>query len=90
MTERGPVAEGGSRCVPACFRFFVTSAAVDGGSTGATTGATTGEGEGSGEAAAADGDELRLISLRSGVGAAGDDELTQIGGGGGWAGGGRS
>jgi hypothetical protein len=52
-----------------------------------------GEGEGSGEAAvAADGDELRLISLRSGVDAAGDDELAQIGGGGGggWAGGGRS
>jgi hypothetical protein len=65
----------------------VTSAAVGGGSTGATTG----EGEGSGEAAAAvDEDELRLISLRSGVGAAGDDELAQIGGGGGWAGGGRS
>jgi hypothetical protein len=64
----------------------VTSAAVGGGSTGATTG----EGEGSGEAAAeADGDELRIISLRSGVGAAGDDELAQIGGGG-WAGGGRS
>jgi hypothetical protein len=81
------VAEGGSRCVPARFRFFVTLAAVGGG----WTGATTGEGEGSGEAAAAaDGDELRLISLRSGVGAAGDDELAQIGGDGGWAGGGRS
>jgi hypothetical protein len=62
----------------------VTSAAVGGGSTGATTG----EGE---AAAAADGDELRLISLRSGVDAVGDDELAQIGGGGGgWAGGGRS
>jgi hypothetical protein len=88
MAGRGLVAEGGSRCVPARFRFFVTSAAVDGG----WMGATTREGEGSGEAAAAaDGDELRLISLRSGVGAAGDDELTQIGSGGsGWAGGGRS
>jgi hypothetical protein len=74
--------------VVASFCFFVTSAAIGGGSMGATTG----EGEGSGEeAAAADGDELRLISLRSGVGAAGDDELAQIGGGGGgWAGGGRS
>jgi hypothetical protein len=51
-----------------------------------------GEGEGSGEAAAmANEDELRLISLRSGVGATGDDELAQFGGGsGGWAGGGRS
>jgi hypothetical protein len=78
--------------VVASFCFFVTSAAIGGGSMGGTTGATTGEGEGSGEAAAAaDGDELRLISLRSGVGAAGDDELAQIGGGGGgWAGGGRS
>jgi hypothetical protein len=83
MAGRGLVAEGGSRCVPARFRFFGTSAAVG----GSSTGATTGQGEGSGEAAdAADGDELRLISLRSGVGAAGDDELVQIGGGGGgWA-----